>query len=81
MLGINYKDGEQVITRTVTGKTKAFKKKIKLILKNEKIELESLFIESDEMPFNLLGLKDFFDKFQITFDSKKKKLTLNKYWP
>ena len=76
VLGIDYKKGKEVISKGITERTKAFKNKIKIIFQNNELELETIFIESDEMQFNLLGLKDFFDAFRITFDNKNKKVLL-----
>ena len=67
-LGIEIEKGEKLILSGIAGKITSFVHKIKLNIEGEEMEVEAAFTDELAVSINLLGRKDLFERFSITFD-------------
>lgn len=78
ILEVDYKKGKEVYPISAAGKIKAYQNEISLEIGGHLFKATVLFSNQLVSKFNLLGLKDVFDNFEITFDNKNKRVSFKK---
>lgn len=75
-LNIQIEKGEMIYMHGVGGRIKGFIHRLKIEVAGKKFSFPIVFSHEYLVSLNLLGRDSFFDKFKITFEEKKKSVTL-----
>ncbi|MEW6556000.1 MAG: aspartyl protease family protein [Elusimicrobiota bacterium] len=75
-LGIEVEEGEEILLEGISGKISIYLHKVTIQIGIDKFDATVGFSEEYTASFNLIGRKDFFDRFIISFNEKNKKLEL-----
>jgi len=75
-LGIKVDKGQKIELSGIGGKVSGYLHRLRLNINGSEFEAEVAFTDELSVPMNLLGRKDVFEKFSITFNDKTKKVVL-----
>ncbi len=76
MLGIKLEEGKKIFPRGISGHICAYIHRVNLRLGEEEFQADVAFSDELVAGINLLGRKDIFEKFRVSFDERLKKVVL-----
>lgn len=76
-LNILIKKGKKIELKGLGGKVAGYVHRVNFLVANVNFKSEVAFLEKEEVNFNLLGRKGFFEKFHIHFNEASNSLSLD----